>query len=83
MSKFLKLLSIAIFGTAVLVPTLLLAHDDAAKEPTLSDHPAVIVSRKWSRPDYMSKLAIYPHPAEIWWYMRDPRTPNHSLPRKD
>ncbi|HMJ49109.1 MAG TPA: hypothetical protein VK440_00855 [Burkholderiales bacterium] len=82
MIKFLKLLSIAAAGVAALVPASLLAQDDAAKEPKLSDHPAVIVSRNWTRADYINKLAIYPHPAEIWWYLHDPRTMDHSFPKK-
>jgi hypothetical protein len=82
MSIRLKPMLAAIVATAILAPASLLAHDDAVKEQSLSDHPAVIIFKKWTQSDYVSKSAIYPHPAEIWWYMHDPKTADQPLPKK-
>ncbi len=66
----------------IVASTLLPAHDVAANEHTLGDHPAVIVFKKWNQLEYTSRTAIYPHPAAIWWYMQDPnpKAPDHPLP---
>ena len=67
----------------IVASTLLPAHDVAAKEHALGDHPAVIVFKKWNQLEYTSRTAIYPHPATIWWYMQDPqdpKAPDHPLP---
>jgi len=68
--------------TALLIvaSTLLLANDVVAKEHALGDHPAVIVFKKWNQSEYASRTAIYPHPAAIWWYMQEPKSPGHPLP---
>ena len=57
--------------------SMLPAHDEPAIEHTLGDHPAVIISKKWNRSDYMSRMAVYLHPATIWWYLQDPNAPDH------
>jgi hypothetical protein len=64
----------------IVASTLLPAHDVAAKEHTLGNHPAVIVFKKWNQAEYANRTAIYPHPATIWWYMQDPNAPDHPLP---
>lgn len=73
----LKSMLMAFVGVVAVAPTLLLAHDEPAIEHTLGDHPAVIISKKWNRTDYMSRMAVYPHPATIWWYMWEPNAPDH------
>ena len=77
----LKSMSMAIVVAVVVAPTLLLAHDEPASEHPLGDHPAVIIFKKWTKPNYMSTTAVYPHPATIWWYMQDPNAPDHLVPR--
>ena len=77
----LKPMLMAIVGAAIVAPTLLPAQDDAASEHTLGAHPAVIIFKKWTKPNYVSTTAVYPHPATIWWYMQDPNAPDHPLPR--
>jgi hypothetical protein len=64
----------------IVASTLLPAHDVAAKEHPLGNHPAVIVFKKWNQAEYANRTAIYPHPATIWWYMQDPNAPDHPLP---
>lgn len=75
----LKSMLMAIVGAVIVAPTLLLAHDEPASEPTLGDHPAVIIFKKWNKADYMSRNAVYLHPATLWWYMRDPNVPDHPV----
>ena len=77
----LKPMLMAVVGAAIVAPTLLPAQDDATSEHTLGDHPAVIIFRTWTQPGYLSTTAVYPHPASITWYMRDPNAPDHSAPR--
>jgi len=73
----LKSMLMAIVGIVAVAPTLLLAYDEPTSEHTLGDHPAVIISKKWNRSDYMSRMAVYLHPATIWWYLQDPNAPDH------
>lgn len=77
----LKSMSMAIVVAVVVAPTLLPADDEPASEHTLGDHPAVIISKKWTQSDYMNRTAVYLHPAALWWYMHDPNAPDHPLPK--
>lgn len=77
----LKSMLMAIVVAVVVAPTLLPAHDEPASEPTLGDHPAVIIFKKWSQSDYVSRNAVYLHPATLWWYMHDPNAPDHPVHR--
>ena len=76
----LKSMSMAIVVAVVVAPTLLPAHDEPASEHPLGDHPAVIISKRWTQSDYMSGTAVYLHPATLWWYMQDPNAPDHPVP---
>lgn len=76
----LKPILMTIVGTAIVVPTLLPAQNDAAIEHTLGNHPAVIIFKKWTQPNYISTTAIYPHPASISWFMHDPNARNLAVP---
>lgn len=60
--------------------SMLPAHDEPASEPTLGDHPAVIIFKKWNQADYVSRNAVYLNPATLWWYMHDPNAPDHPVP---
>ncbi len=66
----------------LIVATILLPAHAAESEHPLGDHPAVIVFKKWNQPEYVSRTAIYPHPATIWWYMQDPnpKAADYQLP---
>ena len=79
---FMIVVQLLVAALLTVALTLLPAHDVAAKEHALGDHPAVIVFKKWNQPEYASRTAIYPHPAAIWWYMQDPnpKAPDHPLP---
>ena len=65
----------------LIVATIVLpAHAAAESEHPLGDHPAVIVFKKWNQSEYANRTAIYPHPASISWFMKDPNAPDHPLP---
>jgi hypothetical protein len=83
LSSFAWMIVVQLLVAAFLiVATIVLpAHAAAAEtEHPLGDHPAVIVFKKWTKPEYVSRTAIYPHPATMWWYMQDPNAPDHPLP---
>ncbi len=82
LSSFALMIVVQLLVAAFLiVATLSLPAHAAESEHPLGDHPAVIVFKKWNQPDYLSRTAIYPHPATIWWYMQDPNpnAPDHPL----
>lgn len=74
----LKFILMAVVGTVIVASSWLQADDGLAKEHALGDHPAVIIFKTWNKTEYMSKRLIYPHPAAIWWYMREPNAEESS-----